>query len=194
MKLTARLGAVSAVSLLAACGGGSSPTYNAMFSDYNSLEAASDAAAFVAPNAIPQDGRVTYNGVLFYNLRENGNVNEQDTILGTISIATNFDSSTFMGSATNFRDRDENSYDGVLTLDGGQITRTPGAPVTLNSSIGGTLTNGPVGTMTVGASFVGNFKGPDAQFIVGNLENGQVSYADGPTQLTINNSGVVAER
>ncbi len=194
----ARIFLLGTISILSACGGGSSgppPTYGELVDQFQAIDAKFDRGnvdAISDPGFLPNSGSVTYNGVFGVNLP--GEI-EEKSLIGDLALNVNFGNDQLSGSVRDFVDEEEVYYSGTLQITDGLISRDAVVEdqYTFNADISGNLEADSGGTTSFDGVLVGDFYGDNEEFVAGAFE-GDVTTPDGTTNFTGRDTYFVGER
>ena len=183
--------AISVVSTVGACGGGSGvdpyvdreASALALYSQMESLGYSDPASLPVTP------GTVNYSGAI------GADDNFGGRIIGDLTLAVRFSENSFSGQATNFQDNTNLRYEGSLTVSDGFIDRTADIEneYTFIADIDGVLTSND-GSILVDAAFLGDFTGSSQQGMIGILDGTAIIPGFGSYELNIDNTLWAAKR
>jgi len=127
-------------------------------------------------SAVPTSGSASYDGYLFGDL-SNTSDDVTDTIVGSLSLRANFNSSSasFTGTASDFVDSDDAAMMGSLTISGGTLDRNgdPASDATVRGvNVAGTLTDSADQDLVFAVQLEGDFLGDTYDAIGGNALGG----------------------
>ena len=168
---------LSALALLAACGGSGVPLANAPVPTrpaerlslaeiqriQTDIKPFYDAAAITPKSQVPVTGGATYRGYVQGDMTVPGRSTD---VAGVMEMGVNFGTNRVGGTVGNLVTSQGAPIDGVLTLQNGQLNRTLNrSQVTIQSDVGGRLRTSAGETVTVDGSVTrGGFKGSRGQF------------------------------
>ena len=168
---------LSALALMAACGGAGVPLANAPVPTQPAdrltlteiqgiqtrIKPAYDAAGITPKSQVPVTGGATYRGYVQGDMTVPGRSTD---VSGVMQMGVNFGTNRVGGTVGNLVTAQGAPIDGVLTLQNGQLNRTlNGSQVTILSDVGGTLRTSAGETVFVDGSVTrGGFKGQQGQF------------------------------
>jgi len=126
-------------------------------------------AVGITPKAsVPGAGSATYRGAVGGDVTVNG---DTDRIAGLMELGANFSTNRVGGFVGNFVDEDGRAINGTLAVTNGQINRTSNSrQVAIFADVDGTVSAGNARS-TIDAKLKNSgFKGPNAEFIGGDIQ------------------------
>ena len=200
-KTTPVVASICLISLAGCQAGGAAdrPTYDALFSEFNTIDSQIDRrniAAMTDPSTLPTTGGASYTGVLGVNLPASAG---DTSLIGDMAMTANFGNSSISGGVDNFVDTGEQQYDGNLTITNGTIFRGAdlNSQFTFVADLEGTLANQTGGLFTFNMDLLGDFyagsTSDNTAFVAGEM-NGSVDTPGGQVDYTGTDTYFVAQR